>query len=253
MTGRQNEELRDMVLNSRQKKFFDDFGYLYLPGLMEDEVPWIIDEFENVFARSGVVHDGSARSSLATFIERNTRLCTLLDNPKVNGLLGGLLGANYNYLGSGGELYVGDGQWHPDCHDAPVRQVKWAMYLDALTRETGALRMVPGSHRQGWQGNLDTRALWGIGMEEVPCVVPDNAPGDVIVFDQQTLHNALGGGNRRRMINLLACSSCLNEAELAFLRHRLPASRKELRWDIMRGTGTPERMRHLEQPWTALS
>ena len=242
-----------MEVSSGQKRFFDDFGYLALPGLMGDEVPWIADEFEGVFDAAGVVHDGSRRTSLGCFIERSERLCALLDNTKVDGLLSGLLGADYNYLGSGGEMYVGDGLWHPDCHGDPVVQVKWAMYLDPLTRETGALRFVPGSHRQGWQGNLDTRALWGISTEEVPCVVPDNQPGDVIVFNQMTLHNALGGGNRRRMLNILACSACRTETERAFLRRRLPASRKELHWDIMRGTATAGRMRHLEQPWTLLN
>ena len=242
-----------MEPTSGQKRFFDDFGYLFLPGLMREEVLWIIEEFESVFARAGIVHDGGKRSSLGAFVERSTRLCTLLDHPKVNGLLGGLLGEDYNYLGSGGELYVGDGMWHPDCHGDPVRQVKWAMYLDSLTPETGALRLVPGSHRQGWQGNLDTRTLWGIGEDEVPCAAPRNRPGDVIVFDQMTLHNAIGGGHRRRMLNLLACSSCRTEDELAFLSRRLPESREKLRWDIMRETATPERMRHLEQPWHVLS
>ena len=242
-----------MVLSSGQKRFFDDFGYLVLPGLMREEVPWIVDEFEEVFGRAGVLHDGTRRSSLGPFIERSARLCALLDSPKVDGLLAGLLGEHYNYLGSGGEMYVGDGLWHPDCHGDSVVQVKWAMYLDPLTRDTGALRLVPGSHRQGWQGNLDTHALWGIGMEEVPCVVPDNHPGDVIVFNQMTLHNALGGGNRRRMLNILACSACRSETELAFLRRRLPVSREKLHWEIMRGTATAGRMRHLEQPWTLLS
>ena len=242
-----------MKLSHTQKRFFDDFGYLALPGLMENEVPWIVEEFERVFHEAGVVHDGTARSSVGRFIERSERLCALLDNPGVDGLLAGLLGEDYNYLGSGGEMYVGDGLWHPDCHGDPVVQVKWAMYLDPLTPETGALRLVPGSHRQGWQGNLDTRALWGIGMEEVPCVVPDNRPGDVIVFNQMTLHNALGGGNRRRMLNLTACSSCRTETERAFLRRRLPADRNELQWDLMRKTATPERMRHLDQPWQMLA
>jgi len=242
-----------MKLSHTQKRFFDDFGYLALPGLMGNEVPWIVEEFERVFHEAGVVHDGTARSSVGRFIERSERLCALLDNPGVDGLLAGLLGEDYNYLGSGGDIYVGDGLWHPDCHGDPVVQVKWAMYLDPLTPETGALRLVPGSHRQGWQGNLDTRALWGIGMEEVPCVVPDNRPGDVIVFNQMTLHNALGGGNRRRMLNLTACSSCRTETERAFLRRRLPADRNELQWELMRKTATPERMRHLDQPWQMLA
>lgn len=242
-----------MKLNTGQQRFFNDFGYLFLPGLLAEEAPWITREFERVFAEAGIVHDGTRRSSLGPFIERSVRLCSLLDSPKVNGLLSGLLGADFNYLGSGGELYAGDGMWHPDCHGDPVRQVKLAMYLDRLTRDTGALRLVPGSHRQGWQGNLDTHGLWGIGMEEVPCVVPDNRPGDVIVFNQMILHNALGGGNRRRMLNLLACAACRTEPELDFLKRRLPASRGELHWETMRRTATTERLRHLEQPWTVLS
>ena len=242
-----------MKLSHTQKRFFDDFGYLVLPGLLRAEISWISEEFERVFREAGVVHDGTARSSLGRFIERSERLCTLLDHPGVDGLLSGLLGEDYNYLGSGGEMYVGDGMWHPDCHGDPVLQVKWAMYLDSLSPETGALRFVPGSHRQGWQGNLDTHALWGMGMEEVPCVAPNNQPGDVIVFNQMTLHNALGGGNRRRMLNILACSSCRTETELAFLRRRLPADRSELKWDLMRRTATPERMRHLDQPWQILA
>ena len=245
--------MHDMVLSRGQKQFFDDFGYLVLPGLMRDEVSWIVEEFESVFEKAGIVHDGTSRTSLGSFIERSERLCALLDNARVDGLLTGLLGEDYNYLGSGGEMYVGDSLWHPDCHGDPVVQIKWAMYLDPLSRDTGALRLVPGSHRQGWQGNLDTRALWDIGMEEVPCVVPDNQPGDVIVFNQMTLHNALGGGNRRRMLNILACSACRTETERTFLMRRLPASRAELRWDIMRGTATVGRMRHLEQPWNLLS
>ncbi len=241
------------MLSQKQKQFFDDFGFLTLPGLMGVEVPWIIDEFERVFAGAGLQHDGTSRTSLATFIERSDRLCSLLDIPKVNGLLGDLLGEDYNYLGSGGELYVGDGLWHPDCHVAPVLQVKWAMYLDPLTPETGALRLVPRSHLQGWEGNLDTQALWGIEMEEVPCAVMDNQPGDVIVFNLKTLHNALGGGNRRRMLNILACSPCRTGTEMDFLRSRLPAHRDRLRWDLMRETATPERMRHLDQPWQILA
>ena len=251
--ARTGQEIHSMVLSDGQTRFFSDFGYLVLPGLLREEISWISEEFERVFREAGIVHDGTARSSLGCFIERSERLCSLLDHPGVDGLLSGLLGEDYNYLGSGGELYVGDGLWHPDCHGDPVLQVKWAMYLDPLTPETGALRFVPGSHRQGWQGNLDTHALWGMGMEEVPCVAPHNQPGDVVVFNQMTLHNALGGGNRRRMLNLLACSSCRSENELAFLRRRLPADRSELKWGLMLGTATPERMRHLDQPWQILA
>jgi len=99
----------------------------------------------------------------------------------------------------GAGIYAGDSQWHPDMAAAPVRHVKLAMYLDPLTAATGALRLVPGSHLQGYEGNQDTLALWGIAPHDVPCYCPDSTPGDVVVFDLRTLHNAIGGGRRRRM------------------------------------------------------
>ncbi|HCQ01402.1 MAG TPA: hypothetical protein DIT99_12250 [Candidatus Latescibacteria bacterium] len=241
-----------MTVSSQQKRFFDDFGYIFLPGLMKEEVGWITEEYERLFSESGIVHDGTKRSSLGHIVEKSELLCTLLDHPKVDGLLAGLMGDDYNYLGSGADLYVEDGLWHPDCHDAPVLQVKWAMYLDHLTIDAGALRVVPGSHKQGWVGNLDTESLWGFGMAEVPCVAPDNEPGDVLVFNLQTLHNSLGGGKRRRMLNMVACAACRTEEEITFLKKRIPKTRTELQWEIMRNTAPPQRLRRLNQLWKVL-
>jgi hypothetical protein len=238
-----------MELSSEQKRFFDDFGYIFLPGLMKDEVGWITDEYERLFLDAGIVHDGTKRSSLGRIMEKSALMCTILDNPKVDGLLSGLLGEEYNYLGSGADLYVEDGLWHPDCNDAPVLIVKWAMYMDHLTKDTGALRVVPGSHTQGWVGNLDTKALWNLDIDEVPCAAPDNVPGDVLVFNLATLHNSIGGGNRRRMLNLVACSTCRTEEQIEFLKKRVPESRAELQWEIMRDKAPSQRLRRLSQPW----
>jgi len=240
-------------LTDQHKRFFDDFGYIFLPGLMAQEVDWIIEEYERAFADSRIEHDGTKRSSLGKIVERNERFFDLLDNPKVVSLLSGLLGDNYNYLGSGADMYVGDSMWHPDCHDAPVVQLKWAMYLDPLTRDSGALRIVPGSQKQRWVGNLDTEALWGISDEEVPCAAPDNIPGDVMVFNQSTLHNSLKGGNRRRMLNIVACAHCETNEEMEFLRRRLPGKKDDLMWDRLVETAGDERMKHLRQPLSVMN
>ena len=242
-----------MRLPEQQKRFYEDFGYLFLPGLMAEEVGWITAEFESVFQRHAPNHDMTKRTSISQMVERSERLCGLVDHPKVAGLIGGLIGEDFNYLGSGGELYVGGGMWHPDCHDSPVPQMKWATYLDPLTKETGALRVVPGSHRQGWQGNLDPEALWGISAYDVPCVAPENRPGDVMVFNLKTLHNSLGGGVRRRMLNMVVCGHCQPGTEREDLRRRLPVKREQLQWETMLATATPERKRHLQQPWEALA
>jgi hypothetical protein len=234
-------------LTAGQKRFFADFGYLSLPGLMAAESNWISEEFEAVFRRGDQVHDGSQRTSIGPFIEQSARLCTLVEHPLLAGVLNGVLGRDFNYLGSGGELYVGDGMWHPDGMFDVVPHAKLALYLDPLTRETGSLRLVPGSHRQGWEGNLDPQALWGLSDEEVPCVAPDNEPGDVLVFNLNTLHNSIGGGNRRRMLNITACAPCQTREEIEYLDGRLTQSGGLREAALLRQTATPQRMRHLRQ------
>lgn len=237
-----------MQLTPQQKRFFADFGYLFLPGLMTDDIDWIIDEFEAVFRDNGVVHDGTERSSIGPFIDQRARLCALLDDPKIEGLLDGLLGEGFNYLGSGGELYVGDGLWHSDSANRVLTHVKLAMYLDSLTRDTGALRVVPGSHQQNWVGNLDTAALWDRTPNEVPSVALESEPGDVVVFHESLLHNAIGGGNRRRMLNLTGCSRARTEAEMSEVDRRVAKlAGRSLYSNFLRQTASPARMRHLEQ------
>lgn len=141
---------------------------------------------------------------------------------------------------------VGDGLWHPDGRFPLVRYVKVILYLDHLTPETGCLRLVPGSHRQDWPPeNIDTAARWGIRPHDVPCMAPENTPGDVILFNLHTVHNALNGGNRRRLLVMGFSAHCHTEAEIQDLKERLPET---LYSDIMLETATPERMRHLRQP-----
>ena len=236
-----------MKLSIRQRRFFKDFGFLYLPGLMADDAAWIAAEFEAIFRQHSPVHDGNERSSVGSFFDYSERLFGLLEDHRIEGVLSGLLGDDFNYLGSGGELYVGDSMWHPDSHDKPLLQVKLALYLDHLTRATGALRLVPGSHLRGWKGNLDPQALWDIDPDEVPCVAPENHPGDVLVFHESTLHNSIGGGHRRRMLNLVCFSRARTDAELAFLDQIIAPRVGKLYSERLLQMATPKQMKHLDQ------
>ena len=56
-----------MTLTPQQCAFFEAFGYLILPGLMSDDIDWIIEEHGKVFEQQGVVHDGSKRSMIVPF------------------------------------------------------------------------------------------------------------------------------------------------------------------------------------------
>ena len=175
-------------LNQQQLNFFDTFGYLALPGLMADCIDEIIDAFEQVWAERGgghygQPHDGERRSCIVPFIDQHERLCALLDDPRIEGLLASLLGDDFNYSGSDGNYYAGDTRWHSDGYQKEIRHVKIAFYLDHLTRDTGCLRVIPGSHRRGDQyaetleANVkQSQEQWGISGDQVPAVALEINP-----------------------------------------------------------------------------
>lgn len=140
-----------MNLSDQQLAFFQTFGYLAFPGLFRDEITTITEVFEEVWqehggGHAGRPHDGQARSALAQFIDRDARLCALLDDPRTIGIASGLLGDDFNFSGSDGNYYVGDTGWHSDgWHRNGILHIKMALYLDPVTAETGCLRVIPGS------------------------------------------------------------------------------------------------------------
>ena len=82
-------------MTEQQRRHFDTFGYLVLPGFVADDIAWITEEFEAVFRDRGVVHDGTKRSCIVPFIDQRERLSTLLDHPRLQELIGGLLGDDF--------------------------------------------------------------------------------------------------------------------------------------------------------------
>jgi hypothetical protein len=141
-------------LTDHHKSFFDTFGYLGFPGLLKDRVDEIIRGFEEVFAGHGEGngrsrHDGTKRSCIPQFVDLHAGLSTLLDDPRILAIAGGLLGEDFNYAGSDGNYYVGDTGWHSDGRSAHHLNIKLAFYLDPVARDTGCLRVTPGSHKLG--------------------------------------------------------------------------------------------------------
>src|SRR5690349_18565425 len=143
-------------LTDAQLNFFQTFGYLSFPGLMGDRIAEIEQGFEALWVHkggghNGKPHDGTARSVIAPFIDQSESLSALLDDPRIIGIATSLLGEDFNYMGSDGNYYVGDTRWHSDGWHKEILHIKIAFYLDPLTANTGALRVIPGSHRIGDQ------------------------------------------------------------------------------------------------------
>lgn len=246
-----------MQLTQEQINFFETFGYLVMPGLLTDDIGWITEEFEAVFRDRQVVHDGTKRSTVVPFIDQRERLCTLLDHPNVVGLISGLLGSDFNYVGGDGNFYTGDTAWHSDGFHHVGKFLKVALYLDPVSRESGCLRVIPGSHRidlyDTWAARQARQApeLWGINQNAVPSIALESQPGDVVAFNHNLMHAAFGGSTRRRMFTLNNCAHCTTPAEIEDLEKYVAAHARfwidHMHSDVMRQTASPARLVHLQQ------
>lgn len=246
-----------MTLTPQQQQFFETFGYLIFPGLLAHDIGWITEEFEAVFQDRDVHHDGTKRSCVVPFIDQRARLCALLDHPAINAIGTGLLGDDFNYLGGDGNYYTGDTNWHSDGLHYVGKYLKIALYLDPVARNTGCLRVIPGSHRKEVVDNWAARRagnalqLWGIEGREVPAMALESQPGDVVAFNHNLMHAAFGGSAQRRMFTLNMCQRCQTTEEIADLESFINGGARfwieHTHSDIMRNTSSPARMRHLEQ------
>ena len=251
-------------LTEQQLAQFETFGYLGFPGLLADRAAGIIEAFEAVWVRHGGGHDGKphdekSRSVVVQFLDQSEYLSTLLDDPRIHDIAASILGDDFNYMGSDGNFYVGDTRWHSDGYGGRggLKHIKIAFYLDTLTRDTGALRVIPGSHRVGdpWADQLEreiskSQDLWGLPGNQVPAQALETQAGDIVVFNHNTKHSAWGGSTRRRMFTMNCCQR-YPEEKLPDLHEYIGHGSRffiERAYDdtIVR-TASPERMVHLEQ------
>ena len=84
-----------------QSNFFDTFGYLYLPGLLADDIGWISEEFDAVWARRpDLHHDGVHRTIYPdAFFNASSILAQLIEHPLLSSICEELLGPDIAYYG----------------------------------------------------------------------------------------------------------------------------------------------------------
>lgn len=254
-----------MQLTQQQLSYFETFGFLKIPGLFADDINLITNAFEenwaNIVSRdSGKTHDHKQRSVFQPFVDQSEYLSCLIDDPRIDGIASSLFGDDYNFLaGSDGNYYVGDTGWHSDrcdegfgpnrCQERKHPTVKMGFYLDPLTRDTGCLRVIPGSHKPGdrfaesvHKGVMDpAEELWGIDGSEVPAVALEVEPGDLLMFDMCLKHASFGGNTQRRMF-AIGFEKRYEETDIDILRPKAGSYGEK-----MLSTANPARMRHLEQ------
>lgn len=217
-------------LSTSELGFYRTFGYLHLPGLLADEIDRIDRAFEAVLADPTVErwstedahgplvacranHDYLPRTSIPSILERHPDLAWLADDERLRAAATSVLGSAER-RGSIGDVMSCPTMWHVDIWGAPLAQdhLKVFLYLDPLDAESGALRVMPGSHTADSPVHLAFRRLTlhpeetverlGVEATQLPAQVIPTLPGDVILLDYRTVHASFHGGPRRRLIGI---------------------------------------------------
>ncbi|MCZ6680818.1 MAG: phytanoyl-CoA dioxygenase family protein [Candidatus Poribacteria bacterium] len=205
---------------AEQVAYFETFGFLVLrQAFRPDEMASIGRVFDQLLEedRQGRPFlDEKLRlryhrlQSVYGIVERHPLLMGLVEDDRIYETVEQLLGHGCIWLCSEGNLYLGDTKWHPDggsTQDHPF--IKVSLYLDALTKDTGCLRVIPGSHRSPLHEDLknltdregaDASATPKIDVAgpEVPCIPLESQPGDVFFLNMNLWHASFGGRSGRR-------------------------------------------------------
>ena len=217
------------MLTEEQIAHFETFGFVVRRQCFStSEMEEISDAFDEVLTedRKGRPFDGKARQAVLGFIEKRPPLWCLVEDDRIFEPLEQLLGPGFVWMGSDGNLYVGDTGWHPDGSVLDYGRIKVALYLDPVMKDTGCLRVIPGSHRLPLHDALDPlrqqrcdpdEKAFGTDGRDVPNFPLESQPGDVVFFNQSLWHSAFGGKTGRRMFTMNFAAQPSKDENIEFL------------------------------------
>jgi hypothetical protein len=203
--------------DSRAAAAFRTFGFIVLPKFFDPRP--LAAEIDKVMGDGAV----GARSSNNDIRFRYVPMMTahtpmslsLLD--RAADVATTLLGGPVLPTRAKGVLYSGNTPWHVDSV-SPLASIGFLAYLEPIAAVSGALRVLPGSHRPEFAEAI--RALGADGMEApaLPAHVVASEPGDMILLDEHLFHASFGGGARRqwRVDYVSASTNAASELEAYF-------------------------------------
>jgi ectoine hydroxylase len=227
-----------MVTTAEQRRFFDENGYLLLPGLFSRaEIETVMADYELLETerrvveargknKSGLIVEDGATPRLQFDVHRlETRFDLLCRHPRVAGLMTELLGLTlylYHSKLAFKAAFTGSVQyWHQDygywrdAHPRPDMGSVLIM-LDAHTEDNACLQLLAGSHRTGVvEHEVEMRLSTGDGQRRIPAAaMPEQCrrfprvkitggPGDVLAWHCNTMHASshnISENDRRALI-----------------------------------------------------
>jgi hypothetical protein len=208
--------------------YFRTFGFLVLPqffkpGPLAEEIDQVMRD--GLINSSDVTHYAEIRFQYVPMMSATTPASlALLDQTAA--VASTLLGSAVIPTRAKGTRYFGDTPWHVDS-DLPLESIGFAAYLEPAAPDSGALRVLPGSHRPEFAQALRELGVVGMPATAIPSSPVATQPGDVIVFDEHLFHSSFGGGVRRQW-------------RIDFLRHPIDADADHLTREYFRRLYPPD-------------
>lgn len=216
------------ALSEHDVDFFKAFGFIVLKNVFAPaELKTIDQEFERTMADQ-YAHkpfDGSQRHWTMMLDEETPFFASLMEDPRFLTPARQFYGPDVLGVAADANRYVGDSGWHRDIATVDQYGIKYAFYLQPVKAETGALRVVPGSH--AFPDNAEfNKLMHNFSIGEVPAQVLESEPGDVVAFDVRCWHGSLGGSADRRMCTVVYYTNPTTEQEEKAVREIAALSTK---------------------------
>ena len=223
------------MLTTEQISFFEIFGFLCLRQLFSSaEMADFARESEELMESNPGERTGPTHQAVSPFVELGSTLKGLPEDDRIYLPMEQLLGPGFIWGGSEGVSgsfnETNDHNWHSDRAgqiDLQYMRIKIMIYLQPMRKETGALRVIPGSHHAPFHRGLlplhsqheeacpGTFGVSGADLCSHPLEVD---PGDVVVFNHYLFHAVYGKQETRRYIALKFAAEPKTEAEYNALR-----------------------------------
>jgi len=196
-----------MELGEAARAQFEAQGWVHLRSVLEEaEVAALRAELAAVYAAlPAEERERPNPRRLLPMLRRDTPTAAALpDDARWGGVAEALQGPSY-LCGLNGYVLSGGTGWHPDfVHGgdfAGCEGLVIAVYLEPLTKQTGALRIVAESHREPLHTSLNSAfGPYSVAPSEWPCEVCETQPTDVLVWHSHVWHASMGGGEHRTAV-----------------------------------------------------
>ena len=224
------------MLTDGQKAFFESFGYVLMRGLLSPkEVAAITCDVDEEWAEARKANPDEEDLTLGAIVENRRALLQLVEDDRIYNPISKLLGPDFIWCGSEGHHSSHSTHgFHPDRtgpHDCDYLRIKLMMYLDPLDKDSGCLRVIPGSHRPPLHFEIEPDERhqmseivrpYDVRGDEMPCAALESKPGDIVFFNQCLWHGVFNATPGRRYMAMKFAQRPTRPEHIASLQHYTP-------------------------------